>query len=236
MFARELNCGAVLINIIGIDAGMWKKLNNTDSNFKENDKWYLNKCVNFVVEEAIPKILKSTHSTNIIKNLDKTYFLIRPYSDYTNKYVMMTGYNCNAYDKRRAKIKDFYLMGLIVLNQAKITSGNMYIIDWIKSFYEKAGSARTMVHILEDYYKIKLFPAHISLRPVYWSNYLLKYCDICCRNDLIDFIWKYSNKDLNNYYNIAYELNGYELLYSFDPIRQNEMNTELFYCYILYDY
>ena len=138
--------------------------------------------------------------------------------------------------KKKSKQTGFYLMGLIVLNEANIISGNMYVIDWVKSFYNDTGSVKVIIDILQNQYKIHLIPADIRLNPNYWANYLMKHLDICCRDDLIDYIWNYSNYNLNNYYNIAYELSGYETIFGFDPIRQNEMNTELLYCYILYDY
>ena len=237
MFAFESNCGAVLVNISGISKSMWAGLkDDIKGNFKNNEKCYLNMCLDFVIDYGIPKVLKSGHSTNIIKNLDKCYFLIRPSRGYTDRYVMKTGYNCGSYDKTKSKQTGFYLMGLIVLNEANIISGNMYVIDWVKSFYNNTGSVKVIIDILQDQYKIQLIPADIRLNPTYWGNYLMKHLDICCRDDLIDYIWNYSNRDLNNYYKIAYELDGYEMIFSFDPIRQNEMNTELLYCYILYDY
>jgi hypothetical protein len=80
---------------------------------------------------------------------------------------------------------------------------------------------------LEHRYKVALIPTNISLRAKYWGNYLTKREKVSNLNDFVKYLWNCS-EDIINYYNIAYDVSGYDKIY--------EEDEETIYLRLLYDY
>lgn len=219
---------AVLININECTNQMWGKVDS-----KIIDKYYNNsnisyeyaiKIANFIIEYGFPKMIKqnSNIAVNIIKNLENAYFLVRPYcKETTNKYYMRSGRNCSVTSIRNGKEQMFYLMGVCVL-------GKYNRIDWIQSYYTKTNTSYYILDFIIKYIGIDPIPSNIAICPSFWSKYLSKYYKIKTFDEFIKYLWK-SCLSLENYYYIAFDIQGYDAIYE-------ECNEEYINLKLLYDY
>jgi hypothetical protein len=230
MLVIESNSGGILVNLKGIfKNGMWNgiRINNLDCNMCICE---IRHIIDFVVRNCFKKVLEYDNiGVNCLCNLDRTYFLIRRDDKHTRKYYIRKNINCKEYDIRKGRDTGYYCMGLAILRDDLhlLEGGEGVIIDWIQSYYKDTGTAKTIIDILEQRYKIALIPTNITIRPYFWDNYLKKRENVSNLNDFVKYLWNYS-EDIINYYNIAYDVSGYELIY--------EEDEENIYLRLLYDY
>jgi len=233
MFAIEDGFGAILVNISGIKKGMWKGYNNTKRNIYGDE---LEDITDYLVKYGFKKVIEYNTGVNALKNIDKTYFLIRENTKENRRYYFNLSNNFTEYDKKKLRNNKYIIMGLIVLNESIINKNHAYIIDWIHSYYKNTITAKTMIDILESYYQVNLIPADILCNPDYWSKYLLKYSYIENIEDFKNHLWK-SSKNIENYYEIAYYIKGYENIYFTE---KNELlsifDKENITIFLIYDY
>jgi len=233
MFAIEDRFGAILVNISGIKKGMWKGYNNTKRNIYGDE---LEDITDYLIKYGFKKVIEYDTGVNALKNIDKTYFLIRENTRENRRYYFNLSKNFTEYDKKKLRSNKYIIMGLIVLNEGIINKNQAYIIDWIHSYYKNTITAKTMIDILESYYQINLIPADILCNPDYWSKYLFKHSYIENIEDFKNHLWK-SSKNIENYYEIGYNIKAYENIYfsSKDDII-TEYDRENITIFLIYDY
>lgn len=230
MLAVESTSGAILVNLKDIfKNGMWNgmRIYLDDCNMCSCEVRHI---TDFIVNNCFKKVLEYDNiAVNCLCNLDRTYFLIRPDNKITRRYYMRKNANCKEYDIRKGRETGYFFMGFAVLRDDLhlLEGGEGVIIDWIQAFYQDTGTARTIIDLLEHRYKVALIPTNISLRAKYWGNYLTKREKVSNLNDFVKYLWNCS-EDIINYYNIAYDVSGYDKIY--------EEDEETIYLRLLYDY
>jgi len=231
MLFLETNSGAILVNIKDLyKNGMWNGM-TIPKNKSNCCPCYMANVIDFIVSVGFIKILKfpSDIGTRILTNLDKAYFLIRPDDKETRKYYIKNGLNCKDYDIKQGRKNGYYLMGVIITRNDLdyIGGGEGVIIDWIQSYYPNTDTAKSMINILETYYRIALIPIDISPNPDFWKAYLKKHFEVNNLDDFIKYLWE-NCEDINNYYYIAYYVRGYYKI--LDETKENV------FLRLLYDY
>lgn len=233
MFAIEDGFGAILVNISGIKKGMWKGYNNIKRNIYGDE---LEDITDYLVKYGFKKVIEFNTGVNALKNIDKTYFLIRENTKENRKYFFNLSKNFTEYDKKKLRNNKYIIMGIIVLNESNIIKNNSYIIDWIHSYYKNTMTAKTMIDILESYYQINLIPADIGCNPDFWNKYLLKHHHINNIEDFINYLWK-SSYNIDNYYDTAYYIKKYERIYFTEKNELlNNFDKENITIKLIYDY
>jgi len=233
MFAIKDSFGGILVNITGIKKGMWENYNNTKRNIYSDE---LDDITDYLIKYGFKKVIEYDTGVNALKNIDKTYFLIRENTRENRKYYFNLSKNFTEYDKKKIRSNKYIIMGLIVLNECNINKNQSYIIDWIHSYYKNTITAKTMIDILESYYQINLIPADIGCNPYFWNKYLFNYHHIKNIEDFKKYLWK-SSKNIENYYEIGYNIKAYENIYfsSKDDII-TEYDRENITIFLIYDY
>jgi len=230
MLCIESNTGAYIVNLKNLyKNGIWGGMiiNNKDCNICKCEvggitDFIINYCVKYLIDN------NNNLALNILSSLDRTYFLIRPDDKHTRRYYIKKNINCKESDIKRGRKQGFYFMGVIVLrDDLHLNKNKAVIIDWIESYYRKADTATTIIDLLEQRYKINLIPTNIRPAPNYWKKYLKKNDKVYNFNMFINYLWNKS-KNITNYYEIAYDVEGYYKIYDVDE--------EYIYLKLLYDY
>ena len=230
MIGIEGQSGCILVNLKDIfKNGMWNglRIHLEDCNICPCE---LRHIIDFIVNNCFKKVLEYDNiAVNCLCNLDRTYFLLRRDDKHTRRYYMRKNDNCKEYDIRKGRELGYYFMGFAVLRDDLhlLEGGEGVIIDWIQAFYKDTGTAKSIIDLLEDRYKVALIPTNISLRAKYWDNYLKKREKVSNLDEFLKYLWNCS-EDIINYYNIAYDVSGYDKIY--------EEDEETIYLRLLYDY
>jgi len=95
MFAIKDSFGGILINISGIKKGMWENYNNTKRNIYNDE---LDDITNYLIKYGFKKVIQYNTGVNALKNIDKTYFLIRENTKENRKYYFNISKNFTEYD------------------------------------------------------------------------------------------------------------------------------------------
>ncbi len=225
--------GGVLINIDNLHKkGIWNGVELINRKTFNIDEYEIYEILSFIIKQGIKRIIDDNTQVciNMLTNLKKTYFYIRRYDSHTRKYYMTKNYNCSEYDIKKGRKNNFYLMGVIVIRDDldEIKKGTSVIIDWVESYYTKTDTAKYMIELLEKQYGITLIPTNIIPAYKYWNKYWNKYNKKSFEN-FIYHLWK-SSYNIENYYNTAYDIKGYHMIY--DEIGGDEN----MYLQLLYDY
>ena len=232
MFAYEDNSAGILVNIDNLSKkGIWNGVKVKDIKYFNIDKYEIDEILSFIINKGFKKLIDDNTQVNInmLSNLKKTYFYIRRDDKYARKYYMRKNYNCSDYDIKKGRINKYYLMGVIVVRDDldEIKKGTSVIIDWIRAYYKKTDTAKCMIDILEKQFGITLIPTNIRPAPNYWKKYLKKNDKVYNFNMFINYLWN-SSYNIENYFNIAYDIEGYNKIYDIDD--------ENIYLRLLYDY
>jgi hypothetical protein len=232
MFAIEDIGGGCLINIDNLNIkGLWNGVDIINKYNFNIDKCEINDILYFVVKKGIKKIIEDDNNIgiSIITNLKNTYFYIMRDDKHTRRYYMRKYYNCTEYDIKKGRRDNYYLMGVIVVRDDlnKVEKKSSVIIDWIEAYYNKTGTAKNIICLLEKHFDINLIPTNINPAYKYWKKYLIKNYKIKSFEDFKYHLWN-SSYNIENYFNIAYDIEGYSKIY--------DINDEDIDLRLLYDY